>query len=140
MADLSITAGSVVPGTAAKIWRAKAGATITAGQLIYPDSGDGYKAKLADANGATALIRTPVGIAINGASSGQELAYVKEDVDLTIGATVSNGAAYVLSATPGGIAPIADVTTGWYPCIVAMGISSSKVAFRAAGLRSSTAA
>jgi hypothetical protein len=143
MADITITPGNVVPSAAVagtqRIFRATAGATITAGQLIYLDTADASKAKLADANSATALARVPIGIAINGASSGQEVAYVKEDNNLAIGATVSNGAAYVLSATPGGIAPIADQTTGWFPCIVAVGISSTRVAFRAEGLRSSTA-
>lgn len=143
MADITITAANVVPSAAAagvtKIFRSTAGAAINAGQLIYLDTADSNKAKLADANGASALIRTPIGLAINSAGSGQEVAYVKEDDDLTIGATVANGTVYVLSATPGGIAPAADLTTGWYPCVVAVGKSATKVAFRAAGLTSTTA-
>jgi hypothetical protein len=138
MADLTITAASVVPSANAKIHRAKAGATITAGQLIYLDTAAASVAKLADANGASAEIRTPIGIAINSAATGQEVAYVKEDPNLTIGATVANGAAYILSATAGGLAPIADLASGMFPCIVAMGINTTRVAFRAEGLRSTT--
>lgn len=136
--DLSITAGSLIPSTSAVMRSGTAGVAITAGQLVYKDTADG-KLKLADANGASALIRTPIGMAAASAGIGQPLRYIVSDPDLTIGGTVSNGAAYVLSATPGGIAPIADQTTGWVPCLVAIGISSTKVAFIATGLRSSTA-
>lgn len=137
-ADISITAANLSPSTQAVTRDAIAGVAITAGQLVYKDTADG-KIKLADANGATTLIRTPIGMAANTAGVGQNVRYIVSDPDLTLGGTVSNGAAYVLSATAGGLAPIADQTTGWYPCIVAIGISSTKVSFRAAGLRSSTA-
>jgi hypothetical protein len=137
-ADITITAANLTPSTSAVTRDGIAGVAITAGQLVYKDTADN-KIKLADANGASALIRTPIGLASNTAGVGQNVRYIISDPDLTIGATVSNGAAYVLSATAGGIAPIADQTTGWYPCIVAIGISTTKVSFRATGLRSSTA-
>lgn len=136
--DLSITAGSLIPSSSAVTRDGVAGVAITAGQLVYKDTADN-KIKLADANGASELIRTPIGLASNTAGIGQNVRYIVSDPDLTIGGTVSNGAAYVLSATAGGVAPIADQTTGWYPCLVAIGISSTKVSFRATGLRSSTA-
>jgi hypothetical protein len=136
--DLAITAGSLIPSTSAVMRDGVAGVAITAGQLVYKDTADN-KLKLADANGASALIRTPIGLASNTAGIGQNVRYIISDPDLTIGGTVSNGAAYVLSATAGGVAPIADLTTGWYPCLVAIGISATKVSFRATGFRSLTA-
>jgi hypothetical protein len=136
--DLSITAASLAPSTSAVTRDGIAGVAITAGQLVYKDTADN-KLKLADANGASTLIRTPIGLASNSAGIGQNVRYIISDPDLTIGGTVTNGAAFVLSATAGGIAPIADQTTGWYPCLVMIGISSTKVAFRVSGLKSSTA-
>ena len=70
MADLTITAASVVAGEGASVKQGTAGATITAGKAVYRDGADG-KYKLADSNGATATIRGVDGIALNGASDGQ---------------------------------------------------------------------
>lgn len=136
--DLSITSTSVVPGSNAIIRDAVAGAAITAGQVVYKSASDG-KLYLADADSGTAAIRDAVGIAINSGAAGARVNYVIEDDDLTIGATVSNGAVYVLSATAGGLAPLADATTGWYVTVLAVGKSSTKVAFRARPIRSATA-
>ena len=86
MASLSITAANVLSGSGATIERGTAGATITAGQVVYRDTADG-KYKLADADSATALARDPRGIALNGASNGQPLAIIRAG-DVTIGATM----------------------------------------------------
>lgn len=110
--------------------RGVAGATITAGQLIYKDTSDSYKLKLADCNGASALIRTPVGMAINGASAGQPVDYIESDDDLTIGShSQSNNTALVLGDTGGAIHPAADITTGWYPAYIGIVKSSTKIVF-----------
>ena len=122
MADIAITAANVVAGSGAAISRsANAGATITAGQVVYLDSSTGTY-KLADCNSATAAVRSPVGIALNGASSGQPLAVLTSG-PITIGGTLTAGVAYYLSGTAGGIRPVADNTTGDYP--VALGIATS---------------
>lgn len=136
--DLSITSTSVTPGANAVIREAVAGAAITAGKVVYKSSTDG-KLYLADSDSGTAAVRDAVGIAIVTGAAGSRITYVIEDDDLTIGATVSNGAVYVLSATAGGIAPLADATTGWYPTVIAVGKSSTKIAFRARPIRSDTA-
>lgn len=113
MADLTITAASVLAGSGAKIDRAhNAAAGITAGQAVYKD-GDQWK--LADDNSATAAARVPDGIALNNAGAGQPLAVLTSG-DITIGATLTAGADYYLSDTPGGICPRADLATGEYPC------------------------
>jgi hypothetical protein len=121
MTDLSITAANVVAGGGAKRADGFAGATITAGQAVYLDTTTGTW-KLADNNSATAAARSPQGIAMHGASSGQPLA-VHTKGKITIGATMTAGVAYYLSDTPGGICPVADLASGEYPTFI--GIASS---------------
>lgn len=128
-ADLSVTAASVVPGPHPKFVDGTAGATITQGQLLYYDS-SAYTYKLADAN-ASATTAAVVGYAANAASSGQPIRVITEDDDMTVGATLSMTApVYCLSATAGGIAPVADLTTGYYPAVVLIAKSTSKAVFK----------
>lgn len=128
-ADLSVTAASVVPGARARILTGTAGATITAGQIVYLDATTSTY-KLADAN-ASAATSTAIGMALNAASSGQPISVDVDDDDLTVGATLSMTApVYVVSATAGGIAPIADLTTGWYPCVVIVAKSTTKAVLK----------
>lgn len=121
MADISVTASAVVPNGSANIQHGTAGATITAGQVVYKDSSTG-KYGLSDANGASASIKSVAGVALNGASDGQPLA-VAIYGDVTMNAVLTAGTAYYLSATPGGICPVADLTTG--DVVVQIGIAKS---------------
>lgn len=123
MADLSITATSVLAGGGAKTVEGVAGASITAGQVVYLDSSAGTY-KLADNNSATAAARSPDGIALNGAASGQPIEVLTRG-PITIGATMTAGVAYYLSATAGGICPVADLTTGHYPTILGIATSTT---------------
>ena len=110
MADVVITAANVIPGANAKFRDGTAGATITAGQVVYSDSTDNGDYKLAQADAATT--DDVIGIAVNGASDGQPIRVVYEDDDLTIGGTVAIGTIYVLSAAAGGaIAPSTDLAS-----------------------------
>lgn len=134
MADLAITAANVVAGNGAKTEQGTAGATITAGQVVYKDPADG-KYKLADTDSATVAARSPAGIALHGASNGQPLTILTSG-PVTIGAAVTQAVAYYLSGTAGGICPVADVAAGDYTCIVGMAISATvlKVQFVEAGV------
>jgi len=123
MTDLVITAASVVAGSNAIKENGVAGETITAGQVVYRDSSTGSY-KLADTDSATAESRTPRGIALNGAASGQPLAIIRSG-DVTIGATILAGVAYYLSGTAGGICPVADVASGDYVALLGMGKSTT---------------
>lgn len=123
MVDLVITPGLVIATGNVRIVQRVAAATITAGQMVY-DVSASTTAGLADSNSATAAARTPIGVALNGASAGQPLA-VATSGDITIGATMVAGVAYYLSDTPGGICPVADVLAGEYPCVVGMAISTT---------------
>jgi hypothetical protein len=123
MADLSVTAANVVAGSGATVERGTAGATITAGQVVYQDPVSG-KFLLADSNSATAAVRAPDGIALNGASLNQPLA-VHTGGPVTIGATLVAGTTYTLSETPGGLQPTADLGSGEYPSIIGMATSTT---------------
>jgi hypothetical protein len=125
MADLVITAANVAAGVGARTVTGTAGATITAGQVVYQDPADS-RYKLADANSGTAAIRVPAGIALHGSLAGQPLTILVQGL-ITIGAAVSQGVAYYLSATPGGIAVAADMVTGVYPTIMGIAVSATVI-------------
>ncbi|MEF2549998.1 hypothetical protein VQ042_01295 [Aurantimonas sp. A2-1-M11] len=121
MVDITVTASSVVAGSNASVERGTAGVAITAGQVVYKNATTS-KYELADNDSATAAVRAPVGIALHGAALNQPLA-VQKAGDITIGATLTAGVAYYLSATPGGICPVADIASGDY--VVLMGLAKS---------------
>jgi hypothetical protein len=89
-----------------------AGGNITAGDVVYRQDAD-RKLHLADSDGASPEeTRTPIGIALNGASTDQPVR-VHRSGDITLGgATMTPGAAYYLSSNPGKICPFADVGAG----------------------------
>lgn len=124
MADLTITSSSVVKVTGSTS-QGTAGAAITAGDLLYIDTSDSNKLKLADANN-TSLTATIAGIALCDAASGQEVVYQK-DGTITIGATVAVGTFYTASQTAGAIADSADLTTSDYFSVVGYGISTTVI-------------
>ena len=121
MANLSVTAANVLKGANAVEEAGIAGGTITAGLPVYRGS-DGLM-YAADAAGASALVRTPRGIALNGASAGQPVDYQKSG-EITIGATMTAGVTYYLSGS-GGICPLADVGGTEYLCIVGIAKSTT---------------
>jgi hypothetical protein len=126
MADLTITATSVLAGANAVRDSGNAGEAITAGQAVYRSSATN-KWMLADSDSATAEAKKPTGIALNGAALNQPLAVLKSG-DITIGATLTAGTAYYLSATPGGICPVADVGAGEDVCLLGLAKSTTVLA------------
>lgn len=123
MADITITAASVLAGAGADTENGIIGETITAGQALYKAAADGrwYKA---DNNSATAEVRIATAIALNGGAIGQSIRVLKSG-PVTIGAALTAGATYYLSDSPGGICLIADVGSGEYSCIVGIATSTT---------------
>jgi hypothetical protein len=119
MTDLSITATAVL-ANGADVDHGTAGATITAGQVVYREASSG-KYKLADSNSPTAEVKAAVGIALNGASDGQPVAVARRG-DITMNAVLTAGSAYYLSETPGGIQPAADLSA---EDVVQLGLAKS---------------
>jgi hypothetical protein len=110
MADLAPTVAEIKPtGANAVITSAIAGATLTAGQVVYIDPADN-KAKLASA-AALGTARAK-GITLHAALANQPVD-IQTDGDLEWGTTTPpvTGVAYLLSGTAGGISPHLDATT-----------------------------
>lgn len=126
MADITITAASVLQSSAASISTGVAGVAITAGQALYKDAADSNKLKLADDDN-TAATAEIVGIALNGAAAGQPLAYLTADTDLAIGGTTVAGTIYVLSDVAGAICPWADKASGDRLVLIGIGKAANKM-------------
>lgn len=128
MADLTITAASVLPSTTnAKVDKtANAAASVTAGQAVYLNASGAWDKADNNASGT----RQPTGIALHAAAVGQPLA-VQTDGDITIGATLTAGTAYYLSGTAGGICPVADLSSGMDVVLIGIAKTASllKLAF-----------
>lgn len=126
MADLTITPSSVVKGTGASVTDGTAGGTIAQGDSVYFDSATNtWKRAQADGTAEEAGA-SGVGIALNGASSGQPVK-VQTSGPNTIGATVTVGQSYVVSATAGGIAPLADLVSTNRVTPLGWGISATQL-------------
>ncbi|MFZ5690540.1 MAG: hypothetical protein ACOY5F_04735 [Pseudomonadota bacterium] len=129
MADLSITAANVVPQAGATIdFSRKAGATVTAGQMVYLDPATN-RWKLADADHATQAVQEAGGMAVCGAADGQPLAVLTAG-DVALGSVLTAGARYYLSSTAGGIQPEADLSAGEEINLIGMAKSATVLAVR----------
>lgn len=138
MAAISITPSAVQPSAAALDRRRRCilGATLAAGAIIYLDTADSNKAKAADANGTSALIRTPVGMLINGGVAGQPGEFIDYDDDLTIGThgVTINNPLMLSFATAGSLEDILGLTTGVYGVILGIAKTTTKIVFNCRNL------
>lgn len=124
MADLVLVPAEVLPGTGAAYTSGVAGVAITAGQVCYLDTA-AKQMKLADANG-TAQTAVVKGIAMHGATPGQPLTLQSGgEITLGVGAALVVGGLYVLSATPGMIAPVGDLAAGHYTDLLGVALSAT---------------
>jgi hypothetical protein len=123
MADLVITAASVVADPSATRTTGQAGEAIAAGKAVYLDPTT-RKWQLADSNSATAAAKKAGGIALNGAALNQPLT-VCTDGPVTMGAPLVAGSPYYLSETPGGIQPAADLGAGENVCLIGFATSTA---------------
>ena len=122
MADLSITAANVKAGSSAtRVQLVQAGETVTQGQPAYPASDGKYYQT--DANDTAIKAQAKV-IAITPASTD---GYFLLTVDglVNLGATLAVGQVYVCSATKGGIAPYADLTTNDFVTILGVATTTA---------------
>jgi hypothetical protein len=129
MADISITAASVVASSSALVVRNyNFGATVTAGQAVYLDTST-FTWKLIDRDAAVTgnELATSKGIALNSGASGQPAAVCVKETDFTPGGTLSNGLAVYASDTAGGITQADIPTTGDYPTVLGLAKSTSKM-------------
>jgi hypothetical protein len=123
MADLTVTATSVLPSASANAEYGTLGEAATAGQPVYKKAADSkfYKAQCDAATDDDVY-----GILLSGGAAGQPCA-VQRTGDITIGATVGIGTIYVLSAAAGGICPSADLVSTNYVTIIGVGVSATDI-------------
>ena len=124
MVDISITPANVVKGADAVVATGIADATILAGQTLARDT-DG-SIKLYDSDNASSNIRTLIGIALHGASSGQPIAFQTAG-SITIGGTVVQGTVYLGSDGAGGIRPAVDLNSGDFTSVVGIATSAAAI-------------
>src|SRR4051812_11117128 len=103
MADLTVTPANVVRGANAVTETRDAGEAIAAGKAMYV-SPTTKAFMLADSNSVTAGAKVATHIALNSAAAGQPMTG-QSSGELNPGATLTVGAGYYLSDTPGGICP-----------------------------------
>lgn len=126
MADLTLTAASVVPDDGYSYLDGIAGETITQGQVLYLKSSDTrYWKANCETSSATAAV---AGIALVAASAGQPIK-VMTGGTITIGATVAVGKPYVLS-TAGLIAPVDDLVSNDWVTTLGIATTTAKIALR----------
>jgi len=124
MADLTITSTSVIPGSGSNKRKGTAGATITAGQVIYKDNVDN-KMKLADANN-TIITAKARGIALCDAALDQPIIFQSIGT-IDIGATVVVGEIYCLSVNAGSICPEGDLVSTNYVTVLGIGTTTNNI-------------
>lgn len=105
-----------------------AGVNVAQGDTLAKDTAGAII--LADANGS-AQAKVFEGVALTAGAGGQPVDYVKEDPDFNPGATVTEGEYYILSATPGKIAPVIDKASGWASTLVGVGKAGNKLNLKA---------
>lgn len=126
MADVSITAANVLAGSNASSENGVAGEAIAQGKVVYKSSTTG-KWMLADNNSGTAEANIAGGIALTAAAVNQPV-IVQRSGDITVGGSLTAGATYFLSDTPGGICPDADVGSGENVCQLGVAKSATVLA------------
>lgn len=117
-ADLSQTATSVI-GYGERAQGALGG-TVTAGMPVRRQT-DGTWIASTNASAAGSEVH---GIALSGGATGQPFTYQLPGGNINLGATLSVGKIYVLSAS-GAISPVDDVATSDYMTVLCIAISAS---------------
>jgi hypothetical protein len=120
MADLTVTAASVL-WTSGNKTSGVAGEALTAGQSVYLKASDS-KIWKAQCDGTSAEAEA-VGVALHAAGANQPIVYATQGSVINIGATTAKTTTYMVSATAGGVAPQADLTSGQY--ITRLGYSTA---------------
>lgn len=123
--DLVVTAASVARTSGSVNKDFNAGATITAGQVVYLDSNNVWQKAQNDtvthAGGTSGVF----GFALHGSLSGQPLSVQTSGI-INPGATVTVGMIYCVSSNAGGIAPYStDITAASGAKITILGIGAS---------------
>lgn len=124
MADVTVTAASVAL-TSGQTDTGTAGATITAGQILYKDTANSNVLKHASC--AATASSVVCGMALNGGASGQPIQFAKAGAVIVPGATLGVGTIYILSDGTGTYCPVADLATSDKVVIVGYATTASSL-------------
>lgn len=132
MADLTITAGNVGVATgdsSTTLVRIQVGEAVTQGQALYLNSADSkyYKAQATSAatDEVTYIAMTP------GGADGDYIYAAGNNTKIDIGATLTKGTTYVLSAAAaGGVAPYSDLSGGNYYTVIGVATATDELSVR----------
>lgn len=125
MADLVLTPANVKPTAAnSQTKLVTAGEALTQGEVVYYDSTTKKYFK-ADAD-LSAAASTAVGIALTPAGIDAPCV-IQTGGDINVGATLTKGELYCVSATAGNIAPFADLGSGDWICFLGVAKSTSEI-------------
>lgn len=115
MANLTQTPANVglTSQAGSSVSTVKAGETITQGQPIYLLNGKYYRC-----DASTKAAAEAKGIAMTAANADEYVVVAYNGSTVDLGATMTVGETYCVSATDGAIAPISDLTTGDFPTIL----------------------
>ena len=128
MADVSVTAASVVRTGGTPLIDGILASTTTAGQTAY-DTVAGTAPPtygLCDANGTTPADKF-VGIFATGGAAGQPCKIIPAGATYNPGFTATVGEIYVTTVTAGGIALADDLASGWKTAIVGVALSTTSI-------------
>jgi hypothetical protein len=126
MADVSIT-GPVTVDSLAFCETMIAQVAIAAGKVVYRDASNSGKANLADADAEASA--QAIGIAVTTAGIGEPVVVAKNGATITqAGTTFTRGLVNYVSVTAGGMAPVAEVSTGDY--VTSLGVATSTSSFK----------
>jgi hypothetical protein len=128
MSDLSITDSNLVAGIGATLATGNAGETLAAGDAVYIDSSDDDNLKKCQHDGSAAEADA-VGIVLAGVGDNATATYITEG-DLCFGTLLAIGSVYIVSATPGLIAALADAGTGDYVTILGVATGTAVLAVK----------
>lgn len=124
MSDLSLTAANI-RWISGGVGMGPSGEAITIGQPVAYDSSDG-KYYVADAASGTPAREGISGIALCSCPAANQRVTFQTSGIIDIGATVTQGVLYVVSANAGGICPQSDLASGSAVLIVGVGTSTAE--------------
>lgn len=121
MADLTVIAANVKPGTDTVTKRGIAGEAINAGESVFVAADGGIE--LCE-NDQAALDAACVGVSLNDAAADQPIEYGFSGT-VNMGAILAIGQVYIVGAAPGGIAPEGDAVATEFVTVVGVATTTS---------------
>lgn len=123
MADISLT-GPIIPDSLAFCDTGYAVVAVAAGEWVYKDAATSDKFRLTDSSAVESA--RAYGMAVNTAAAGEPLTVAKSGTTITqVGTTFAKNVPLAVSTNAGKMAPVADVTSGLYGCLLGIGLSTT---------------